>query len=71
MAGTLAPKPRWTKPKPKNIDEMPLIMSLSDLSLLTGKSVNTLRKYCSEAVIPAKKIGNDWFIHRDKFLSMF
>lgn len=51
------------------LSEQPAILRVEDVSRLTGLSKETVRRMCSSGQIAAKKIGDRWFINRDKLFA--
>jgi len=51
-------------------EELPLVMTVSDVSLLLQVTVSTVRAMCARGALPAVKIGGEgrageWRIHRE------
>ena len=52
-----------------NWDEVPLILSIGDLSRLTGYNRNTLKLYCAKGLLPAYKLGKEWRINKEDYMN--
>lgn len=51
-------------------DEIPLLLTVRQLSGLTGMHEVTIRRGIAERRIPADKINGKWYISRDAILPM-
>ena len=52
-----------------NWDEVPLILSIEELSRLTGYNRNTLKLYCAKGLLPAYKLGKEWRINKEDYMN--
>ena len=46
-------------------DDLPLIMGLSDISILTGLGVDRIRQLCADGTIPAFRVGKKWKVEKN------
>lgn len=53
----------------ETLSKQPPILRIEDVSRLTGLSKETVRRMCVSGEIAAKKIGDRWFINRDKLFA--
>lgn len=49
----------------KEWDDLPLIMGLSDISILTGLGVDRIRQLCADGTIPAFRVGKKWKVEKN------
>ena len=55
----------------KNWDDLPLIMGLSEISILTGLGPERIRQLCSAGELPAFKVGNKWKVEKNDLRKWF
>ncbi len=49
----------------KELADYPLLLSVHELAQITGFSPHTIRDWCEQDLLPAKKIGNRWRLERE------
>lgn len=49
----------------KEWDDLPLIMGLSEISILTGLGVDRIRQLCADGTIPAFRVGKKWKVEKN------
>jgi len=47
-------------------DEYASLVSVRDIAKMTGFSVHTIRDWCEQDLLPAKKISNRWRLERNR-----
>ncbi len=60
----LAMPPHWTK-QILSWDEVPIVFYTDTASIIFQKPEDTIRQWCQDKKIPAKRIGNQWFFEKD------
>lgn len=53
------------KHKPTNWDDVPIVMTISDVCLILGRTRQTVSKMLVSGEIKARKSGNDWYISKE------
>ncbi|MBX9035068.1 helix-turn-helix domain-containing protein [Gordonibacter massiliensis (ex Traore et al. 2017)] len=48
--------------------DLPEIITPAQLAAATGKSAKGVQRMCAEGVIPARRIGEHWYMNRDVVL---
>lgn len=52
-------------------NELPVLISLEQASILLGVGVDCVRKYCIANELPAVQIGRQWHIDKQKLMEKF
>lgn len=52
-------------------DDIPLIMGLSEISILTGLGVDRIRQLCADGTIPAFRVGKKWKVEKSDLRKWF
>ena len=52
-------------------DEVPVLISLEQASILLGIGIDAVRKHCVNNELPAKKIGMVWHIDKQMLMEQF
>lgn len=52
-------------------DEVPVLLSLEQASILLGIGIDAVRKHCVNNELPAKKIGKVWHIDKQRLMELF
>lgn len=52
-------------------EEVPVLISLEQASILLGVGVDAVRKYCIADELPAIRIGKVWHIDKQKLMQKF
>lgn len=52
-------------------DEVPVLISLEQASILLGIGIDAVRKQCVKNELPATKIGKTWHIDKQRLMEQF
>lgn len=55
----------------KSWDDLPLILGLAEVSILTGLGTERIRQLCVAGEIPAFQIGKQWKVEKDDLKKWF
>lgn len=55
----------------KEWDDLPLIMGLPEVSILTGLGVDRIRQLCAAGEIPAFRVGKKWKVDKNDLRKWF
>ena len=54
--------------KPTSFEELPALLTPADISCITGKSAQTVRRLMREGKLPCVKLGRTWYTPKADFV---